>query len=1061
MFTNYPLFPLLFLLSILPNLASGQSPESLLERGQYCYQRDRLDSARIYYRQAQGLEDPNIKLQGIAGLIKVAVLETDMATADSLLLIGDTLLAYPNISLIPRCKYNLVKGEYFRKNSNFDKALRQHQRVLALTEGIPGAERTYGYAFYYTALTFERLSAYDSSLIYVNRAYDVLSRELAPDALEFGAIYNGMGACYYRSNRLSEAKNFYLKSIAITEEKLGPFSSDLAMCLNNLSSISRAEENYREAIAYGERALKIFRVLGDDQGVSGAYYSLGVYHYFIGDYGRTKDYMEACIAIREQLYNENHYSLIGPYEVLGIAYEESGNYEKTLAYLKKVRKKIGANYGAGSILEGFNYENTAICFKSIGQLDSSLHYIRRANAILTQQLPPNDYALAVHYFSYANILYQLNELNRAAYMLRKANWVCEVIGMTNSTEYAQNLGLEGLILAEQGNWNKAEQQFNLALNKIRLPNRKNLQEAAQFKMAPNTFWLLNEYTNFLFQKHQATADEEALQNFETYSGIYLDLSNKFRKQFVDPYTKSILIKDNAEMYERSIGIYNRLYRQTGKDAYLRAAYNFSEYGRTCLLRDLQSEKIPSYAGIPDSVLQREYRLRKQITQLNQQVLEYPDSNQIRRDLFSSKEALNNHIQATLKRYPRYHDLKFSTKVPALTEIQSRLSEGENIVEYMQDDTAYYALVIRPAAYESVYLGNRRRINQAIKDWKEQLVSRNDKAYTSVGRFLHRQLWAPLEDQLKGSRVKIIPVGPLFYLNFELLPTGLTPSDYLIHNYNLSYALSITVLLAEETASPPKSIVAIAPGFEETLKAHYRSELDSLEPIDKAYLRTVRQPWSLKLVEKLRNQFVNQSFTGTEATEANIKARIHQGNLLYFGTHAIADPSDPLRSRLILTKESGSREEDGYLHAYEIYGLPLQAELAVLNACESGLGSLQKGEGMISLAYSIQFAGCPSTVMSLWKVDEKTNTQITAQFLEYLDQGLTKSQALRQAKLQYLQQSEAGLKHPFYWGGMVLMGQDGTVSLQNKITWWPALLVVLTSLGILFYWAVMRRKAKEI
>ncbi|MEZ4949999.1 MAG: CHAT domain-containing protein [Saprospiraceae bacterium] len=91
-------------------------------------------------------------------------------------------------------------------------------------------------------------------------------------------------------------------------------------------------------------------------------------------------------------------------------------------------------------------------------------------------------------------------------------------------------------------------------------------------------------------------------------------------------------------------------------------------------------------------------------------------------------------------------------------------------------------------------------------------------------------------------------------------------------------------------------------------------------------------------------------------------------MLYFGTHAIADAEDPLRSKLVLAKDFEG--EDGYLHAYELLGLPIEADLAVLNACESGLGNIQKGEGMISLSYSLQFAGCPSTVMSLWKVDEK-------------------------------------------------------------------------------------------
>jgi CHAT domain-containing protein len=182
----------------------------------------------------------------------------------------------------------------------------------------------------------------------------------------------------------------------------------------------------------------------------------------------------------------------------------------------------------------------------------------------------------------------------------------------------------------------------------------------------------------------------------------------------------------------------------------------------------------------------------------------------------------------------------------------------------------------------------------------------------------------------------------------------------------------------------------------------------------------------------------------------VKANIHEGQVLYFGTHAIADPTDPLRSKLVLAKEVGEQREDGYLHAYELFGLPLQAELAVLNACESGVGNLQKGEGMISLAYSMHYAGCPSTVLSLWKVDEKINTGITAQFLDYLQQGVSSSEALRQAKLDYLNSADARGQHPFYWGGMVLLGKDNPVALaaQPRRAW--ALLGVAGVLALLVY-----------
>ncbi len=1022
-----PYLIVIFLLLSVSSTGNAQSGYDLIKEGDDYFERDQLDSARFLYDQAYQKDGSDIQLQAISGLIRISVAETAMAVADSLLHIGDRLMEEQGVDLEAICRYKSTKGEFYRKNSQFDQALALQQEVVRLSGSIEEKPLIHAYALYYTALTFERMTKYDSSLIYAERAHSIFQQHMDTTDLRFSTIYNGIGACYYRANRLEEARQFYLKSKAIAEKQLGPVSSNLAFCLSNLSSIARAEENYLQAIDYTEKALKIYRARKDEQGISSAYYSLGVYHYYLGDYGRTKDYMEACIAIREQLFAPDHFSLIGPYEVLGIALEEAGDYQKTLFYLEKVRTIILANYGTGSIVEGFNYENTAICYMQTGQLDSALHYIQLSNAILPRQLPENDYSLAVHYFSYANLLYQMNELEEASVKLLQSSRIMEAIGLDTSTEYAQNLALQALIQAEKKNWTLADRQMELALNAIRLPKQ---EDGPAFKMSPNALWVLNEYMDYQYRKYRSTKNEAALQLFEEYTDIYLDLSDKFRKQFIDPYTKSILIKDNAEVYERTIGIYHHLYRQTRKEDYLKAAYRFSEYGRACLLRDLQDEKVRSYAGLPDSLLEKEQRLKKRIAELNQQLLDESGSEKAGKALFQTKEALNRHIAEMEEAYPRYHDLKFNSSVPDLEAIQSQLKKGENLIEYMQDDTAYYGLVVNPQKTALIYLGNRERINRAITQWKESIVQLKEQPLQAASQLLFEQLWFPLASHLEGQRVTVIPVGPLFYLNFETLPDA-SSAGYLIESYNISYGLSFTVLFSEDNAKAQGPVMAVAPGFEEEIKRPYKDHLDSLEALDEEYLRTVRQPWSMKLVKNLEQRFVHQVFTGLKATEANIKANIHKGKVLYFGTHAIANSSDPLRSKLVLAKEVGEQKEDGYLHAYELYGLPLQAELAVLNACESGLGNLQKGEGMISLAYSIHYAGCPSTVMSLWKVDEKISTQITESFLDYLDKGLSKSEALRRSKLDYLTSSQAETRHPFYWGGMVLMGKDGQVDLEGK------------------------------
>ncbi|MEM1135675.1 MAG: tetratricopeptide repeat protein, partial [Bacteroidota bacterium] len=267
LFIFHSIFCLLFLF-LIPHHSIAQSAEELLEQGGKFYEKDQLDSANFFYEKAFLDKNSNIQIQALTGLVKVALLKADLEQADSLIQVAEKLITTTTVDLKPLCKFEIIKGEYYRKNSQFKKALRQHKSVVNLSLDLEGAELIHADALFYTALTFERLSVFDSSLFYIDKAYTLYKQHSDTTEIKFANIYNGLGVCYYRANRYVEAKKFYLKSKEVAENKLGPVSSDLAICLSNLSSISRAEENYREGIDYCEQALKIYNVLDDDNGKS-------------------------------------------------------------------------------------------------------------------------------------------------------------------------------------------------------------------------------------------------------------------------------------------------------------------------------------------------------------------------------------------------------------------------------------------------------------------------------------------------------------------------------------------------------------------------------------------------------------------------------------------------------------------------------------------------------------------------------------------------------------------------------------------------------------------------
>ena len=133
---------------------------------------------------------------------------------------------------------------------------------------------------------------------------------------------------------------------------------------------------------------------------------------------------------------------------------------------------------------------------------------------------------------------------------------------------------------------------------------------------------------------------------------------------------------------------------------------------------------------------------------------------------------------------------------------------------------------------------------------------------------------------------------------------------------------------------------------------------------------------------------------------------------------------------------------------EIYSLPLAAQLVVLSACQTGTGTTQQGEGVMSLARAFQYQGTPSVIASLWNVDDKSTSNIMTQFYQNLRTGKSKTEALRLAKLQHLENASAKEAHPFYWSPFILVGEGEALNTSSIFDyWWLLVLVAVLLLGI--------------
>ena len=394
----------------------------------------------------------------------------------------------------------------------------------------------------------------------------------------------------------------------------------------------------------------------------------------------------------------------------------------------------------------------------------------------------------------------------------------------------------------------------------------------------------------------------------------------------------------------------------------------------------------------------------------------------------------------------------------VSSIQSKVLEpGQFLVEYLMGEEKLSIFVVSrdELHYREVPVGRnelRQRLSELsplfAADEPRGRLFNSELADFSLppARVLYETLLEPVEEWLpENAELIIVPDDFLFYLPFEVL---VAESEDAEHRYDFSAA---TFVVERYAVSYSPSASLLDPG----LRRPRRFEKGVLAFGNPAFGDTVDDqpplPNSEAEVEAIGDAFGgydNGIFTGDEVTEAVFAREAADYGVLHFATHFLIDDRQPLYSRIVLAA-------DDVLQTYEIFDAELNAELAVLSACNTGLGKLEKGEGLIGISRAFLYAGVPSLVVSLWSVDDEATARIMELFYGHLRSGASKKQALRQAKLDYLSDARGNKKDPFYWAPFILSGDWRPLALPDPRRSEPAWLVPATVLlfgaGALLVW----------
>jgi CHAT domain-containing protein len=264
-----------------------------------------------------------------------------------------------------------------------------------------------------------------------------------------------------------------------------------------------------------------------------------------------------------------------------------------------------------------------------------------------------------------------------------------------------------------------------------------------------------------------------------------------------------------------------------------------------------------------------------------------------------------------------------------------------------------------------------------------------------------------------TNLVIIPSGRLGTLPFEALPyrankaTDFKSVPYVIKRYAVSYEFSAGLLAQKTKATPvstPPTIFLCAPVTFASI-----TRLNELPATEK----------EVKSIAELFGASVASVATLKDATEDLAKSgKLAHFTYLHFATHGIVDEVDPELSRIYLQP---GEKEDGNLFAGELYTLDLHAELAVLSACQTGLGKFSKGEGVIGLSRALIYAGARNIIVSFWSVADESTSLLMTDFYKSLLQNKNQNlrETLQMAKLAMIR--EGKYADPYFWAPFVLIG----------------------------------------
>ncbi len=655
----------------------------------------------------------------------------------------------------------------------------------------------------------------------------------------------------------------------------------------------------------------------------------------------------------------------------------------------------------------------------------------------------------------------------------------------------------GAVFAQTGRGQEALDRFREALA-IAEQTRDREESSIILNNIGIVYSGLGEYTLSTEYYQKAIDLAASFQGKEILWEIYLDLANSQRRQnrraeAEENYKASIAI---IEDLRASIGTEDLKATYFGSDTRRDAYFNLvdlyagqirtnpSPEGDARLFEYLEKAKARAFldslevsnieiAGPVDAErANRERSIVREITRLYHDRLmpgRTGEQDEAFREKISDLEDRLDRVRREFRAaHPEYAALRFP-HIASIVEARAAFPDpGTVFLVYLIGSDASWGFAITPSMIKAFELPSRAALKASLESFLKS-ISDKDRQDPSVGFDLFRSLVGPAISPETRNLV-IIPDDLLNYLPFEALPFSSGGRNRLIGKYTVSYAPSISSLIAIRSREPGPSgrpamaLLAVgAPDIGEgPKKAAAIENLRGLFPAQAADLSPI--PFAGTEIERIAALFPPNRMSllvGPEADEGLFKSRsLMPYRILHFAVHGFIDDKNPSRSALVLS-QNGKGPDDGLLQTREIYRLRTQADLVVLSSCQTALGRLLRGEGIEGLNRAFFYSGSSSVLMTLWSIHDQAGAQFMVRFYGHLASGDPITAALRKAKMDMI--ASPYYSHPYYWAGYILHGDGARVIFPAgpPSGVWIGIGALTMAAAIALFWILKKRNRRPV